>query len=116
MSSITPPADDVGVQSLRKTNRTARDIPSVSNVAAIPAIHRSPGATAIDDTPLEKRRRLERRCEERRKHKQEVLLDTRSPHDRRTVQRRQALNKKSEDKQSGRQDKPLPPRGVNVKV
>ncbi len=106
MSSITPPADDAGVQSLRQDNISNTDIKSVSRIAAKPAIHQST-ATA-EKSRTEKRKHIERRKNDRRgenKHRQQILLDTRSQHERRTDERRNIEKKHSPNKQ-----------GINVKV
>ncbi len=116
MSSITPPADDAGVQSLRQSNRTATGVESVSSIAAKRAIHPSTGAPVTDDLRIEKHRPVERRSEdrrqkERRRNKNKVLLDTRSHHERRTRERRDSINKRSLEKRKHPRT-----RGVNIKV
>jgi len=116
MSSITPPADDAGVQSLRQTNKTMTGVESVSTVAAKRAIHPSTGAPATDDLYIEKRRLVDRRSEDRRQKerrgdKNKVLLDTRSHHDRRTAERRSSINKSALKKR-----KHPHTRGVDIKV
>ncbi len=121
MSSITPPADDAGVQSLRQSNRTATGVASVSSVAAKPAIHQSPGTTTTDSLRIKRHRLVERRSENRRRQKQKVLLDTRSRHDRRTAERRTSVDKSSVDKNSvnkhsAEEEKRPQTRGVNIKV
>ncbi len=116
MSSITPPADDAGVQSLRQSNRTAKGVASVSTVAAKPAIHQLPNPTTADSLRIKRHRLVERRSEDRRRQKQKVLLDTRSHHDRRTAERRTSIDKNSVNKHSAREGKRSHPRGVNIKV
>ncbi len=116
MSSITPPADDAGVQSLRQSNKTATGVESVSSVAAKRAIHPSTGTPATDDLLIEKHQLVDRRTEdrrqkERRRNKNKVLLDTRSHHERRTTERRSSISKSSLKKR-----KHLHTRGVNIKV
>ncbi len=116
MSSITPPADDAGLQSLRQSNRTTTGVASVSSVPAKPAIHQSPNATTADSLRIKRHRLVERRNENRRKQKQKVLLDTRSHHDRRTGERRSLEDKNSVNKHSAEEGKSTPTRGVNIKV
>ncbi len=117
MSSITPPADDAGVQSLRQDNKATTGVESVSTVAAKRAIHPSTGAPATDGLVRVERRRLvnrrsqDRRQKERRKDKNKVLLDTRSHHDRRTMERRNSINRNALKKTT-----PPYPRGVNIKI
>ena len=108
MSSITPPADDVGLQSLRQDNLTDTDVKSVSNIAAKRAIHQPTGAPAADRPYIEKRHRIERRKKDRRRENKggkKRLLDTRSQYNRRTNARRSLERKRSPHM-----------RGVNIKV
>ena len=114
MSSITPPAESHGTQSLQQTNKTNTDVEAVSHVAAKRAAHQSTDA-AITDRPIQsrlvKRRAGDRRREDRRKRKQPVLLDTRSQHDRRISERRSTAKNNFVDKRQ------FPHRhGVNIKV
>ncbi len=95
MSSITPPADDIGVQSLRQSNRAETGIEPVSRLAATRAIHKSAGTPVSTDLYIDKRRRIDRRDKDRRRGKQKVLLDTRSYHDRRTAERRSLTKKRT---------------------
>ncbi|VAX12695.1 hypothetical protein MNBD_GAMMA24-1663 [hydrothermal vent metagenome] len=106
MSSITPPADDLGLQSLRQSNKADSDIKPVSRLAATRAIHQSTGTPVTSSLYTNRRQRLERRSEDRRRHKQNVLLDTRSYHDRRTTKRRGFTKKR----------KLSHTRGINIKV
>ena len=116
MSSITPPTDDAGVQSLRQNNKAATGVESVSTIAAKRAIHPSTGAPATNGLYIEKRRLVDRRSEDRRRKerrddKNKVLLDTRSHHDRRTTERRNSINKSALKKR-----KHPHTRGVDIKV
>ncbi|HEB87412.1 MAG TPA: hypothetical protein ENI68_10415 [Gammaproteobacteria bacterium] len=106
MTSITPPADDTGVQSLRQSNRADTNIEPVSRLATACAIHSSAGVPVAGGLHIDRRRRADRRREDRRQRKQKVLLDTRSYHDRRTAERRSFTKKRT-----------LPhTRGINIKV
>ncbi len=87
MSSITPPADDTGLQSLRQSNKTDNGIHSISGLAATRAIHSSTGAPVTSGTHVNRRQRIDRRNKDRRQQKRRVLLDTRSYHERRTAKR-----------------------------
>lgn len=106
MTSITPPADDAGVQSLRQSNRTDTDVKPVSRLATTRAIHQSGSVPVTDDQYIDRRQRVDRRHEDRRRRKQKVLLDTRSYHDRRTAERRHFTKKRTRS----------PTRGINIKV
>lgn len=106
MTSITPPADDVGVQSLRQSNRADTNIKPASRLATTRAIHQSAGMPVNSSPHIDRRRRADRRHEDRRRRKQKVLLDTRSYHDRRTAERRSFTKKRT-----------LPhTRGINIKI
>jgi len=80
----------------------------VSRIAAKPAIHQ-PATTAITEKlHIEKRKHLERRKNDRRrenKHRQRILLDTRSQHERRINERRNMEKKHLPHRQ-----------GVNIKA
>ncbi|NOZ37221.1 MAG: hypothetical protein GXP11_03950 [Gammaproteobacteria bacterium] len=106
MSSITPPADDVGLQSLRRSNKADSDIQPVSRLAATRALHKSVAAPVTEGLYINRRQRLDRRGEDRRRRKQRVLLDTRSYHDRRTTKRRSSIEKRK---------RPYT-QGINIKV
>ncbi|HEB55700.1 MAG TPA: hypothetical protein ENI98_05230 [Gammaproteobacteria bacterium] len=106
MSSITPPADDAGVQSLRQSNRAETEIEAVSRLAATRAIHKSVAAPVTTERYIDKRQRVDRRHDDRRRRKQKVLLDTRSYHERRTARRRRFTEKRTQPHM----------RGINIKV
>lgn len=94
MSSITPPADDAGLQALRQNNKADNDIHPVSRLAATRTIHSSAGAPVTRGTHINRRQHIDRRNKDRRRRKQRVLLDTRSYHERRTAKRRGSVEKR----------------------
>lgn len=102
---IEPPADDLGLQHLKATDRAKGRVEQVDHVERYARIAPSeerrdqprssltqPGSTtagAAPDTPEPQRRRRERRNDgDRRQQQTPTLIDTRSPHERRTKRRR----------------------------
>lgn len=102
---IEPPADDLGLQHLKTTDRAKGKVGEVDHVEryapiapseerrdhpreSVPKMGRTPGAA--EQTPREPRpRQGERRSgNDRRRQHTPTLLDTRSPHERRTELRR----------------------------
>lgn len=99
MVSITPPADDVGIQSLKRENARTEEPKEVASAAAYPAVEETPDRVvpviprrpAPRPMPASDRRRSDRRrTSQRRQHQQSVVLDTRSKSERRKTLRRRA--------------------------
>ncbi len=116
MSSITPPPDSAGTESLRQSNQKKKGVSSVSAVPAKPFIHQSPSATTTNSSHLKRRRLVERRKKDRRKQKQKVVLNTRSRHDRRTLERRNSSNKNISRETSTKEETRPQTRGVDITV
>ena len=104
-------SEDGGIQRLRAANRLPARAPRVGAVPAYPSTH----SARSDDRPEPGRRRpfKDRRQHERRqggdrrKKQVPVLLDTRSKHDRRSLENRRGSKERCEDKPPARS-------GVNV--
>ncbi|GEM_PF-1533954 len=102
---IEPPADDLGLQHLKATDRAKGKVEQVDHVehyapiapseerherpADFPPDHAAGGQPPAAEQPLQPRRGERRSGDERRRQHQATVLDTRSPHERRTEVRRQ---------------------------
>ncbi len=102
---IEPPADDLGLQHLKATDRAKGKVEQVDHVepyariapseephehpAEVPHQHAGGDQTPTPEQPLQPRRGERRGGGERRRQHEPTVLDTRSPHERRTEVRRQ---------------------------
>lgn len=86
---IEPPADDYGLQKLKNADRAKGQVQEADHVektARIPTTEEHHEARPVTPQP---RTRQRRQRKERRRAQTQVLLDTRTPHGRRTEQRRE---------------------------
>lgn len=88
MPTINFPIDAIGTESLRTTNTVPGTTNAASPVLDTPGILPQHAPTTRTVVPNRDRRSQDRRMRDRRKQDQPVLLNTRSPHDRRTSSRR----------------------------
>lgn len=100
MVSIKLLPEDIGVQNLKFANRLSAKIADVDSAGAIlaePAVHyREKGQNRTEPAPVTDRRSDERRRgRDRRKQPVDVLLDTRSTHDRRSFEDRRGGSRAS---------------------
>jgi hypothetical protein len=111
MQWLTLVSEDAGVQRLKSDARQPATARAVDAVAAYPAAHPAQlgeGASARK-APVKDRRQGERRKQgDRRKEQQPVLLDTRSRHDRRSIDNRR------QSQTSGAKHAPSPARRINL--
>lgn len=85
---IEPPADDHGLQQLKASDRAKGQVQEVDHVEKTARI--APSEEHHEPRPVTPRpRQGDRRQAERRRRQEQVLLDTRSPHARRTEVRRE---------------------------
>jgi hypothetical protein len=105
---IEPPADDLGLQYLKATDRAKGPVAQVDHVERDARIHssedlRNPAQDSVairnktTTAPLQPRQGERRSGKDRRQRQQPTLLDTRNPHERRTGLRR-ADDASSDDK------------------
>ena len=98
---IEPPADDLGLQYLKATDRAKGPVAEVDHVERDARIHssedlRNPAQDSVAirnkattaPQPLQPRQGERRSGKDRRQRQQPTLLDTRNPHQRRTGLRR----------------------------
>ncbi len=89
MDSLKLVTDDIGVQNLITSNRLPVTAGSVDAVSPYPSTHSARiGEGHAERVPITDRRKRERRGGDRRKQQVAVLLDTRSPHNRRGFENR----------------------------
>ena len=110
MQWLTLVSEDAGVQRLKAEARRPAATTGVSAVAPYPVVHQVDIDEGTDarQKPFKERRQGERRKgSDRRKQQTAVLLDTRSHHDRRSIDNR---------RQSGSidQEARLPPTRINL--
>jgi len=87
---IEPPADDLGLQHLKATDRkAAADVARTDHVERSARIAPSAERREPTNPPLIEQRSGERRQQRRRQGDEPHPLDTREPHERRTRQRRE---------------------------
>ena len=100
---IQPPADDLGLQRLKRANSRTQ-IKQVDGLDRSARIAPSPERRESTQQREQRVNRIERRAgQDRRRQKQKTILDTRSPHERRTQARRE---KDRDRKGSARRLKP----------
>ena len=85
---ITPPVDNVNIQGLKKVNRASGEVKQVDHTEPSPAIEAEENHLPKSALAHPERRKQQRRKQQRRKENKEVLLDTRSHHERRKTLRR----------------------------
>ncbi len=112
---ITPPADDVGTESLKRTN-VKKEVQETDHVEPYPPIAPT-GRRGTKRRPVEyEQRREERRGKQRRQHKSDTLLDTRVPHERRTELRRKADRAEHQVEEEQGEGESPPEHGVDIEV
>ncbi|MCO6413992.1 MAG: hypothetical protein J5I92_14720 [Thiogranum sp.] len=91
MQWLTLVSEDAGVQRLKADNRSPATTPNVDAVAPYPVVHAAAGGEhreRAQQAPVDRRRNDDRRQGERRREQVPVILDTRSKHDRRSLENR----------------------------
>jgi len=111
---IEPPADDYGVQRLRRKNETSDEVAETDHVEPYPRVEGSQERREREEQPAggwphsERRSGRERRQGERRAEGSESPYDTRTPRDRRVRIRRRADREPAE--------RSAPPGGIDTKA
>ena len=86
---ITPPADDYGLQKLKKSD-AKREVKETGAVDAYPRIESTEERHEPKESLTSDRRKQRRRKEQRRQHDSRTLYDTRSQQERRKGSRRKS--------------------------
>lgn len=107
---IESPADDIGLQNLKRTDRATGTVHEVDHLE--PRARIAPSEERHEPLPtMPERRDGERRSGQDRRHEQQPhLLDTRTPHERRT-QIRRAADRTAEQAE---EQPPNKPGGIDV--
>jgi hypothetical protein len=85
---ITPPADDYGLQKLKKADSSA-EVKETHKLEPYPRVEALVERHESKEPMIAERRRRERRQRNRRQAEDKVILDTRGEHERRTKGRRE---------------------------
>lgn len=83
MTSFKIIPDDTGIRGLQGVNKQPAITGPVQQVKASNPVQASPESLPVHPLPVD-HRRIQRRQSDRRQRDEAVILDTRSPHDRRT--------------------------------
>lgn len=113
---ITPPADDINTQGLKGVNRASGEVKKPDRVEPYPAIEAEENHLPKSALAHPERRKRQRRNKQRRKDKKEVLLDTRTPHERRTNLRRNSdqVTEETETETSVSEDQTTANKGIDI--
>ena len=91
---ITPPADDYGLQKLKK-NDASSEVKETGKLEPYPRVESDEEHHEPKDPLVRERRKGDRRRRERRLLKTKSTIDTRTPHERRLQERREEASEPS---------------------